>query len=169
VRRWWALVDWRHSKCSWYDDMTWLVTTVTKSKICNLHNIACRKRFTSSSNLEIHRRVHTGVRPYKCTVCDRAFSRSGILQNHMKARTHLLLCICFHYILYLYFIYFILYLYFIFYFICIIFYRWFRFRFIELVARRLKIDKLSKQQYTVQQNSTRQNAFGTSVNKSLNW
>ncbi|XP_060531916.1 B-cell lymphoma/leukemia 11A isoform X2 [Cylas formicarius] len=44
----------------------------------------CGKKFRYQNNLEVHRRSHTGELPYKCSVCDQAYSGSGKLKRHMK-------------------------------------------------------------------------------------
>ena len=47
----------------------------------------CSKRFTTSGSLVRHSRIHSGEKPYKCHVCDKAFGRSGHLNTHMRVHT----------------------------------------------------------------------------------
>lgn len=44
----------------------------------------CGKKFRSQTNLESHRKTHTGELPYKCSVCDHACAQSSKLKRHMK-------------------------------------------------------------------------------------
>lgn len=44
----------------------------------------CGKKFRFQSNLVVHRRAHTGEKPYKCTVCEHACAQSSKLKRHMK-------------------------------------------------------------------------------------
>ncbi|XKL65074.1 hypothetical protein PGB90_005160 [Kerria lacca] len=51
-----------------------------KNKECDF----CGKKFRFQSNLVVHRRAHTGEKPYKCSVCNHACTQSSKLKRHMK-------------------------------------------------------------------------------------
>ena len=43
----------------------------------------CPKAFAQSGNLSAHVRIHTGDKPYKCSYCDKRFTQSSAQKNHV--------------------------------------------------------------------------------------
>lgn len=44
----------------------------------------CQKGFTQSGSLKQHMYIHSRERPYKCTFCDRAFTQGKTLKFHLR-------------------------------------------------------------------------------------
>ena len=55
-----------------------------KDKLRNDTCEFCGKVFKNCSNLTVHRRSHTGEKPYKCMLCNYACAQSSKLTRHMK-------------------------------------------------------------------------------------
>nr|XP_029543075.1 oocyte zinc finger protein XlCOF20-like [Oncorhynchus nerka] len=47
----------------------------------------CKKGFSCPHNVEIHQRIHTGVKPYSCTQCHMRFAQAGNLKRHQRVHT----------------------------------------------------------------------------------
>merc|ERR1739838_1139039 len=47
----------------------------------------CDKAFSLSSTLYHHMVTHGGVKPYQCSICDNVFSQKSNLTRHMKKHT----------------------------------------------------------------------------------
>ncbi|GLH03931.1 hypothetical protein R5R35_011797 [Gryllus longicercus] len=47
----------------------------------------CHKAFSSAYNLERHRRIHRGEKPYKCQTCSAVFGDTWLLKRHERTHT----------------------------------------------------------------------------------
>ncbi|GJQ86519.1 putative pre-mRNA splicing factor [Trypoxylus dichotomus] len=47
----------------------------------------CGKGFAQLSYLKIHSFIHTGEKPYKCQICEKAFAAPGTLLTHVRTHT----------------------------------------------------------------------------------
>ncbi|XP_036809664.1 zinc finger protein 329-like isoform X2 [Oncorhynchus mykiss] len=47
----------------------------------------CNKGFSCLQKVEIHQRVHTGVKPFSCTQCHMSFAQAGNLKIHQRVHT----------------------------------------------------------------------------------
>lgn len=53
---------------------------VFRNFMCNM----CGKCFTANDSLRVHMFIHTGERPYRCSMCDATYVQSGHLNRHIK-------------------------------------------------------------------------------------
>ncbi|XP_060606719.1 uncharacterized protein LOC132759009 [Ruditapes philippinarum] len=59
------------------------VNHVAKRYECDL----CKRKFSQLRDMERHRRIHTGERPFTCDVCNKSFSRKDNLKSHARKHT----------------------------------------------------------------------------------
>ena len=65
-----------------------IVLTVTKSLDKKVHACdVCKKRFDCSSQMKIHKLIHTGKKDFQCDTCSKNFALKSVLIRHMLVHT----------------------------------------------------------------------------------
>ena len=59
--------------------------TPQKKLTCSYCDYTCEYK----SHLDQHQRVHTGLKPYQCQICSRAFTQKSSLKSHMLVHMRL--------------------------------------------------------------------------------
>ena len=56
----------------------------SETKKSNLNTCGvCKKNFKTKPSLNVHNRIHLGIKPNKCDVCDKSFTQKGKVTLHM--------------------------------------------------------------------------------------
>jgi len=63
----------------------WCVTVPLLCAVCRC--TVCDRAFSRSGILQNHMKVHTGEKAFECTVCNKRFSRSALLTWHSRIHT----------------------------------------------------------------------------------
>lgn len=69
------------------DKLPTAAKTLTKGNSARKECDICGKTFTKPYQVERHKRIHTGDRPYKCDLCTKSFAQKSTLQMHQKHHT----------------------------------------------------------------------------------
>ncbi|BFF93997.1 zinc finger protein 98-like [Drosophila madeirensis] len=65
-----------------------LATHLNSAQRLSVNCQVCGKLYGSKTALQIHLRLHTGERPFKCEICQQTFRTSGHKIEHMRAERH---------------------------------------------------------------------------------
>lgn len=57
----------------------------TRTYPCDL----CDRIFRNSYNMQVHRRTHTGEKPYRCEPCNQSMTTKSQLDRHLKTISHI--------------------------------------------------------------------------------
>lgn len=65
-----------------YSDADQLLTHMNKHCGTRMHCDLCEKRFFDISSLDLHIKIHAGLKPFKCSECDKSFKYESLLNFH---------------------------------------------------------------------------------------